>query len=338
MKTYFPKLLLGWYDKNKRKLPWRLKKSDPYKTWISEMMLQQTQVDTVLPYFQKFLKSFPTIQDLAEAPVEEVLKLWSGLGYYSRARNLHASAQHIVNNLEGIFPDTREKLLELKGIGEYSAGAIASIAFGERVPVVDGNVIRVLTRVHALAGDPKTKLLKEKLWKLAALLVPAGRPGDFNQAMMELGALVCSSKEPRCPVCPLRKMCRAHLQNRVGAFPTPKEKLPAEKVFLQAALIEKDGAYLLAKRGNQKHLQSMWEFPQMAPRKLQIKAGLKAALPVVRHSIMNRRIQLIPHLYKYVGGRPKPNRQYVAYRWISPKDLQNFPTSSINHKICSIIC
>ncbi len=256
----------------------------------------------------------------------------------------------------------------MPGIGDYSAGAIASIAFGKKVPVVDGNVIRVLTRLFALKGDPKAKPLKQKLWKLAARLVPKScqdpalpgceanskslrsrnRPGDFNQALMELGALVCSPKDPKCLLCPLKKRCVAKIKDKISEYPTPREKLPTEKVFLAAALIEKNGSFLLAQRGSQKHLQSMWEFPQVAGeekslsgkqliQKLQKKYGmdieLKGQLPVVRHAIMNRRIVMTPFLCRYQKGSPKMGKGHVAFKWIAPDQLKEFPTSSINHKV-----
>lgn len=295
------------------------------------MMLQQTQVETVLPYFARFMREFPTVADLAKAPEAEVLKNWSGLGYYARARNLHKAAKIVAK--KGTFPSAMVEWLELPGIGAYSAGAIASIALGEKVPVVDGNVIRVLTRLFALQGDPKSKPLKEKLWRLAGELVPANRPGDFNQALMELGALVCTPKDPKCGVCPWQKECKARLAGNVALYPTPKEKTPSQKVLIMASLIQKNGAYLLARRGEKKHLQSMWEFPQMLPEALQIKAKREKSLPIVHHAIMNRRIQLTPHLYKYVSGKPKPNGCYVDYCWISLRELRNYPTSSMNHKI-----
>ncbi|MDO8526466.1 MAG: A/G-specific adenine glycosylase [Deltaproteobacteria bacterium] len=329
--------ILKWYDKNRRDLPWRLSKPDPYKTWISEMMLQQTQVDTVLPYYSRFLKQFPNVTRLAEASIDEVLKIWSGLGYYSRARNLHKAAGIIVHEHGGCFPSTRDALLTLPGIGPYSAGAIASIAFNEPVPLVDGNVIRVLTRLFALKGDPKAKPLHEKLWALAAGLVSKSRPGDFNQALMELGALVCTPKDWKCGICPLKKECQAFITKKVADYPTPPKKQAVEKVSLIAALIEKNGSYLLARRGEKKHLQSMWEFPQIDPCHLGLDVESRGPLAVVRHAIMNRSIRMTPHLYRFRKGKPKLGGQYVEYQWIRPAELKNFPTSSLNHKICSII-
>lgn len=340
--------LLRWYDQNKRDLPWRFKKTNPYKTWISEIMLQQTQVETVLPYYFRFLKAYPTVMALAKAPLEEVLALWSGLGYYSRARNLHKTAQIIVSERRGKFPKTRDELIKLPGIGEYTAGAIASIAFEERVPIVDGNVIRLLTRIFALEGDPKAKPLKEMLWTIAAKLLPEERIGDFNQSLMELGALVCSSEEPHCNSCPLQTFCKAYQNKEVEKYPTPKENAPTIHVLLAAALIRRGDSYLLAKRGEAKHLQSMWEFPQIEikdPRlsakqverqiqkRWEMEVGIKGTLPIIKHSIMNRRIQLLPYMCHYKKGRPKIGKEYKAYRWITPEELEDFPTSSLNHKI-----
>lgn len=333
--NFMQKLLLDWYTRNQRPLPWRKVKPNPYHVWLSEIMLQQTQVETVLPYYRKFLRAFPTVQRLAAAPVEEVLRLWSGLGYYSRARNLHQAARMVAQR--GGFPRTKEEWLKLPGIGEYTAGAIASIAFGEKVPVVDGNVIRVLTRLFALKGDPKKNPLKQKLWRLAASLVPKARPGDFNQALMELGALVCLPKEPRCGVCPLRKDCLAFRQGRAGKFPTPVQRRPMEKVQLQASLIEKNGRYLLAKRNGARHFQAMWEFPQVPPRRLGLKVQSGRPLPAVRHSIMNRSITLRPVCFRHAAGRPRTNGKYVAYQWIRPAELKNYPTSSLNQKILKSI-
>lgn len=333
MRISLAALLLKWYDKNRRELPWRSTNPDPYKVWVSEIMLQQTQVETALPYYRRFLKTFPTVAHLAKGELEEVLRLWSGLGYYSRARNLHRAAKVVVGEYGGRVPDTKEGLLKLPGIGEYTAGAIASIAFSERVPVVDGNVVRVLTRVFTLKGDPKKGSLKERLWKLAASLVSNERPGDFNQALMELGALVCSPKEPQCNVCLLNKICKAYQTRKIAKYPTPTKKESMQKVLLTASLIEKNGLFLLAKRNGQRHLQSMWEFPQTEPSFLGLKVLKNGTLPLVRHAIMNQSIRILSHTYHFKGGKPKVNRRYVAYRWIQAGELENYPTSSLNHKI-----
>lgn len=336
MKSSITIKLLRWYDHNKRPLPWRVRRPDPYRVWLSEIMLQQTQVETVLPYYHRFLKNFPTLRKLAQAPLDEVLKFWSGLGYYSRARNLHQAAQVIFEKHSGVFPRTKREWMELPGIGEYTAGAIVSIAFGECHPVVDGNVIRVLTRVFTLKGDPKKAPLKEKLWELAESLVPQKRPGDFNQALMELGALVCSPKEPKCGACPLKKNCKARRQNKVGLYPTPKRKIATQKILLKISLIAKNKTFLLAKRNGKRHFQSMWEFPQVKPSQLGLKAKKEGGLQKISHSIMNRRIRAMPHLYRFQNGKPKSSARYVAYRWIRPETLKQFPTSSLNDKVLSI--
>ncbi|MDO8494440.1 MAG: A/G-specific adenine glycosylase [Deltaproteobacteria bacterium] len=323
----FSESLLRWYDKNKRKLPWRLARPDPYKTWISEIMLQQTRVDAALPYYEKFFKNFPCVEDLAAANVEKVLQLWSGLGYYSRARNLHQAAQQIVK--EGM-PTTKEGWMNLPGIGDYSSSAIASIAFEERTPVLDGNVHRVLTRLYALKGDPKKGELKKKLARLAQELLPQKRIGDHNQAMMELGALVCLPSAPQCGVCPFQKDCKAFQMKKTDQFPTQQKKI-IRKVSWEALLIENRGKFLLAKRNDKRHLQSMWEFPRGKLSGVQL---LKMKqLPVVKHSIMDQNISCTPYLYQYQSGKPKPNQQYVAFQWIEPNELENYPTSSLNKKI-----
>ncbi len=209
----FQRKLLRWYDKERRDLPWRLPRTscatsrlNPYHVLVSEAMLQQTQVATVIPYYQRFLDQFPSIAELACADEHDVLRLWQGLGYYSRARNLHAAAKRIANELGGTFPDTVESLLELPGVGRYTAGAVASIAFDRRAPILDGNVVRVLCRIDKVEGDPREKNTQAGLWTRAEEILPAKRPGDFNSALMELGATICTPRNPRCLFCPVRKL------------------------------------------------------------------------------------------------------------------------------------
>ncbi|HSG04908.1 MAG TPA: A/G-specific adenine glycosylase, partial [Nitrospiria bacterium] len=200
--TLLRKHLLAWYRKSRRDLPWR-RTRDPYHILVSEIMLQQTQVDTVIPYYHRFLKAFPTVSKLSRAPERKVLKLWEGLGYYSRARNLHRAAKEVHSGFEGKVPDTLEKLESLPGIGRYTAGAVASIAFDRRTPIVDGNVKRVLCRLFAIEDDPAATSVKNRLWELAESLVPGKSPGDFNQALMEFGATLCRPRNPSCGECPV---------------------------------------------------------------------------------------------------------------------------------------
>ncbi|MBX7251062.1 MAG: A/G-specific adenine glycosylase, partial [Candidatus Promineofilum sp.] len=200
--------LLSWWDANRADLPWR-RTQDPYAIWIAEVMLQQTQIAAVVPYYERWLARFPTVAALAAAPLDDVLKQWEGLGYYSRARHLHAAAQRIVADHGGRLPDTLEELLRLPGVGRYTAGAVASIAYGVRAPVLDGNVIRVLSRLFDVAEDVTRPETRARLWALAEALVPAERPGDYNQALMELGQVICVPQRPRCLLCPLRDDCLA---------------------------------------------------------------------------------------------------------------------------------
>lgn len=240
----FTRALLAWYRKHRRELPWR-SGSDAYAVWVSEVMLQQTQVRTVLPYFERWMRRFPDVRALAAASDEEVLRLWEGLGYYSRARRLLAGARAVVERHGGRVPGTTEELLALPGIGPYSAGAIASIAFGQRAPLVDGNVIRVLARHFGLRGDPARAPLKGELWRVAASLLPARGAGDFNQALMELGALVCTPHQPRCDVCPVRGTCAALAGGHVDELPETAPRARASSVHQLAAVAERGDQVLV---------------------------------------------------------------------------------------------
>jgi A/G-specific adenine glycosylase len=254
-----PDALLTWFDQHRRDLPWR-RTSDPYKIWLSEVMLQQTRVETVLPFYNRFLERFPTVEDLAGAELEEVLTLWSGLGYYRRARQLHAAARRIAE--AGAFPSTVEELLDLPGVGGYTAAAVASIAFGVAVPVMDGNVERVLSRCLALDEDPKASGARKRLLAAAAELLDPNRPGDSNQALMELGATLCSPRRPKCLLCPLRPGCRASLEGDPESYPVPKVKREGERHRLLAAVVEDGTGVLLFRRPEESTLLAgTWELP-----------------------------------------------------------------------------
>jgi A/G-specific adenine glycosylase len=230
--SVFANSLLRWYPVNKRDLPWRNTK-DPYIIWLSEVILQQTRVAQGLPYFERFLSRFPTVYNLASAPIDEVMRLWQGLGYYSRARNLHACAQDIVSSRGGRFPPTYKELLQLKGVGNYTAAAIASFAFGEKVAVVDGNVFRVLSRYFGLASDIGSIKGKRDFEHLANEVIPAGAPDEYNQAIMEFGALQCVPKNPICEECPLATGCFAYRKDMVGQLPVKEKKVKvSERAFL----------------------------------------------------------------------------------------------------------
>jgi A/G-specific adenine glycosylase len=253
--------LLAWYDRHRRDLPWRHAR-DAYAVWVSEVMLQQTQVATVLRYFPEWMRRFPTVEALARAPESAVLHAWQGLGYYSRARRLQAGARVVVERHGGRIPRDHAALLALPGIGAYSAGAIASIAFGERQPLVDGNVVRVLTRVFGLGGDPTKLPLRRTLWELARRLVPADRPGDFNQALMELGATVCTPRGARCDGCPLEAGCEARRRGLVERLPELRARVSPTKVRVAAAVVRERGRVLVVQLpSDAPRWAGLWTFP-----------------------------------------------------------------------------
>lgn len=288
--------LARWYDQNARDLPWR-RTRDPYAVWISEIMLQQTQVKTVIPYFERWMQALPTIKAFAQARPEKVLKLWEGLGYYSRARNAQAAAQQILDEHGGNFPEDFKAVLALPGIGRYTAGAICSIAFNQAQPILDGNVIRVASRLFGVAGNPRDRLVNAKLWSIAAELAatPGIEPGRLNQALMELGALVCLPHQPRCASCPVRLHCFAFRENRVAEFPAPSNRAPATKRHFVALVVRRRNRFLVRQRPAGVVNAGLWEFPNF-------EEGISKAPPFVitgarpffrvRHSITRYRILL----------------------------------------------
>lgn len=255
----FSAALLSWYDQNARDLPWR-GFHDSYKTWVSEIMLQQTRVDTVIPYYSRFLSLFPTLEALACAPEEKVLKAWEGLGYYSRARNLQKGARQVMNEYGGKLPSDPAELAKISGIGPYTAGAIASIAYDRCVPAVDGNVIRVLSRVFGIREDVTVPAVRRGLNQLAAGLVPADRPGDYNQAVMDLGATVCVPGTPDCDLCPMRGFCDAFIRRDASDLPNLPQAHPPRVIPWQLLLL-RSGSRLLMRRRTEKLLNGLWVFP-----------------------------------------------------------------------------
>ena len=254
--------LLRWYDPHRRQLPWR-NTSDPYRIWVSEVMLQQTRAQAVIPYYEKFLERFPDVKTLAATYEPSLLSCWSGLGYYSRARNLRQAAQTIVREHEGCFPRDLPAALELPGVGDYTARAVLSIAYRIPLPVLDGNVARVLSRLYACGANPRSTPGKKKLLQLADTLLARKRPGDFNQALMELGATVCVPRQPRCPACPLRRYCQAYLRNQVTSYPVSRTKSPLKvRRFLAALILDGRERCLLARRPPEANwMAGFWELP-----------------------------------------------------------------------------
>lgn len=310
----FSESLLAWFDKNQRTLPWRTSPPNPYHTWLSEIMLQQTTVVTVIPYFQAFLRRWPTLQALADASLDEILVAWQGLGYYSRARNLHKCAQYLSQN----FPSTEDELVKLPGIGPYTAAAIASIAFEQKAAAVDGNVIRVLSRYFALTQVAPHQDITKRLRRL----LPSQRFGDFTQSLMELGALVCRPKAPACSLCPLRNQCQAHAQGNVEAFPVkaPKKKLPT-RYTTAFVMRREDGAVFLRKRPSKGLLAGMMEVPSTPWGE---KSSPSQGVPV-RHTFT--------HFHLEVDVLSPPYKDIGEGFWVHPKDFKEYALPTLTKKI-----
>ncbi len=284
---YLRSVLARWYGRARRDLPWR-RTSDPYRILVSETMLQQTRVAAVVPYYERFTARFPDVRALADAPIDEVLALWAGLGYYRRARHLRSAAEAIVSRHGGAVPEEEDALLALPGIGRYTAGAIRSIAFGLRAPVLDGNVFRVFARFFALEGSWDRPADRAAFWKLAEDLVPKRRPGDFNQAMMELGALVCLPKGPDCAHCPLCARCAARLAGSVDRLPAPRRRPGTEIVRIERYLVEDAaGRILIERRPEGGRMAGLWDLPEAAPR-----GARPRPIAAFRHSILRFRYEV----------------------------------------------
>jgi A/G-specific adenine glycosylase len=263
MNKDIPVLLLAWYDAHARVLPWR-KKNDPYRIWVSEIMLQQTRAETVLPYYEKFIGELPDIRALAAAPEERVFKLWQGLGYYRRARNMQLAAKIVAETLGGILPSTAEELKKLPGIGEYTAGAIASIAFNRRTSAVDGNVLRIVARLYGIADSIEDRTVASQIRDIVTGLLPDTRVGDFNQALMDLGATVClPNGEPLCKECPLAEFCEAHNRNLTSVLPKRSDRPQRPRQDHTVLILECQGRFALQKRPENVLLASLWQFPML---------------------------------------------------------------------------
>jgi len=345
----FQKKLLTWYAKHKRDLPWRRTK-DPYRIWVSEVMLQQTQVDTVIPYYKRWFKKFPMVKALASASLDEVLKAWEGLGYYSRARNLHKAAKVIVAKRHGRFPKTFEAIRELPGIGRYTAGAIASIAFDLPYPVLDGNVSRVLVRLYAISKPPRDPKIVEELWDYAEKLLPKNSPGDFNQAFMELGARICLSKKPLCLFCPVSEQCEARQLGIEESLPakSPPRKIPLFQVAV--AILKHKDRYFIQQRPPEGLLGGLWEFPggKIEPketaegclyREVQEELGVKAKilrrLPIVKHAYTHFKVILYPFECRLDGGKIK--KADTPYRWVRFEEFSKYAFPTANRKIFKLL-
>ena len=325
--------LLAWYNLNKRPLPWR-ETSDPYAVWLSEIMLQQTTVETVIPYYKKFLSHFPTLTSVADASIDELLFLWQGLGYYNRIKQFHRAAQQVMREYNGVIPKTKEELTRLPGLGNYTAGAVASIAFSQPVAAVDGNIIRVLSRLFHFTEDAFTTQAKKYFEEKASSLVDPVRPGDFNQALMDLGSSVCIPSKPSCPICPLKTLCLAYTEGKPEALPVKTKKITYRKEKWFCFLYAKDQKFWLRRRENKEIMEGLWEFPMThqnnTSQKVQGEPAAQRAksLKPVTHAIMNRRMTVYPFLMD--GKKPDDPRNG---KWISQEQLLKLPLTTITRKI-----
>ncbi len=341
----FQNALVTWYLDNQRALPWR-KTDDPYSIWVSEVMLQQTQVNTVLPYYREFLKKFPTVKHLARAKLQEVLKIWEGLGYYARARNLHRAAGIVHREFNGIIPANRDRFRKLPGVGDYIASAVLSIAFDQPYAVVDGNVKRVLARLQCIDAPVNNTVSAKAFKSTAENLKDKRRPGTYNQALMELGALICKPKAPLCEKCPVQSFCEGYQTNSVAAYPrkTARRKTPHYRIAV--GVVIKDDHILITQRKPDGLLGGLWEFPGG-----KIKKGEDAEAACIREikEEVNLQIKVIEHLARvkhaythfkismdvfcceYLVGRVKRNGP-VDHRWIKMSAINRYPLPKANHK------
>lgn len=337
--------LLHWYSQQGRDLPWRQTR-DPYSIWISEIMLQQTQVKTVIPYYQRWLETFPTVQDLANAEQQQVLKLWQGLGYYARARNLHRAAQEIVQTHAGELPTEFAAVLKLPGIGRTTAGGILSAAFNQPIAILDGNVKRVLARLTALTVPPNRAIAQ--LWQLSETLLDPEQPRDFNQALMDLGATVCMPRQPNCDFCPWRSSCQAYNRGIQSHLPMSETRSPLpHKVIGVAVIWNHHGQVLIDRRRQEGLLGGLWEFPggKVEPgetivacirREIQEELGIDIAvgepLITIDHTYSHFRVTLNVHHCQYLSGEPQP-LECDEVRWVSLSELDQYPFPKANVQI-----
>lgn len=339
--------LLTWYSQAARELPWR-GVNDPYAVWVSEIMLQQTQVDTVIPYFQQWMDKFPTISDLAQASLQDVLNAWEGLGYYSRARNMHKAAQIIQAEFDGKLPENTHDLKKLPGIGKYTAGAIASIAFGKDEPALDGNIRRVLSRVFTVSDPIRSPAAERRLWQLAAEHLPDQKAGDYNQALMDLGAQICTPRKPQCTICPLGHFCQAYSLGIQEELPVTPSKPTIPHHIVTAAVIRKGDQVLIAQRPTDGLLGGLWEFPggkvqagedldtclqREIMEELAAQVSVEEPLGVYQHAYTHFRVTLHAFSCRLLQpAEPRPI-QVKDLRWVSVQQLSDYPMGKIDRQI-----
>ncbi len=342
---YFQKNLIDWYLNNHRSLPWR-KTEDPYRIWVSEAMLQQTQVSTVLPYYRKFLQKFPTIKHLARAELHDVLKVWEGLGYYARARNLHRAAGNVQQQYQGNIPTTWNQFRKLPGVGDYIAAAVLSIAFGLPYAVVDGNVKRVLARLQCITAPLNNSTSTKRFKETAEALKDTQMPGTYNQALMELGAIICKPKHPLCDRCPVQRFCLAYQTKTVAEYPKKKAARQTPQYHIAIGVVFKNGRVLITQRKPDGLLGGLWEFPggkikkgesaeSACVREIKEEVSLQVAvidyLAQVKHAYTHFKITMEIFCCNYKSGRVKRNGP-VAHRWIKLDEIDQYALPRANHK------
>jgi A/G-specific adenine glycosylase len=342
--------LLKWYGRRRRDLPWR-RSHDPYRIWLSEIMLQQTQVETVKPYFRRFLHRFPSMRALATAPADAVMKAWEGLGYYARARNLHRAAKIVSSDYGGRLPESPEDLMKLPGIGRSTAGAISSIAFNRAAPVLDGNVARVLCRVFRVRRNPRAGRTQKTLWSMAQELLPPGRAGDFNQALMDLGATVCVPRNPRCEVCLLMTLCLARARGEQDKLPVKAKRKPSPHYDVAVGVIRRGNRLLIDRRKPEGLLGGLWEFPggkrkeaesleRCLTREIREELGIRVKvvgpLMSVPHAYTHFRITLHVYECRYASGRPRAIG-CAEWRWVRPDELDHYAFPRANRKVIAAL-
>ncbi|HWI64105.1 MAG TPA: A/G-specific adenine glycosylase [Symbiobacteriaceae bacterium] len=342
--------LLNWFATNQRDLPWR-RSRDPYRIWVSEVMLQQTRVETVRPYYERWFKRFPTLVDLAAAPEEQVLKAWEGLGYYSRARNLHSAAKDVVARYEGVVPDDPDAVGDLKGVGPYTAGAVLSIAYNRSVPAVDGNVMRVFSRLFLIEEDIMLPATRQAMESLAITLIPDGQAGNFNQALMELGALVCTPTSPKCLACPVAEYCRALPEGRQESLPVKSKAKAPRPVDVVAGAIWHEGKVLLVRRPSDGLLGGLWEFPGgerpdglsferalhlLTRTRFGMEIEVESHLTDVRHVFSHLVWDLKAYTSRVAAGSPVPPES-ADLRWVAPDEIGRYPLPVAHQKVATAI-
>lgn len=344
------RLLTRWYQNNRRSLPWR-KTKDPYAIWVSEVMLQQTQVKTVIPYYDGFLDRFPDVDILARADQQDVLKAWEGLGYYGRARHLHTAAKIVVAEHSGQMPQSWKQIRQLPGIGDYIAAAVLSIAFDQVFPVVDGNVKRVMSRLFQIAAPVNKSASYKRFYEVMAALIDPAQPGVFNQSVMELGALVCKIRQPRCTRCPLLKDCRSYQSDTVTDYPKrePSRRTPEYRIVV--GVVIKHGNILITRRPSKGLLGGLWEFPggkikageapeaaciRELKEEVNLRVNVASFLTRVKHAYTHFKIKMDVFLCNYLSGTIRLNGP-VDFKWITLDQIDRFPFPKANHKFMPLL-